>query len=259
MNGLGETPEPLDARSRVQLDDHPLVRERVPEARVVRDADRAFAARHEVASHPRRRVVVAAQPERFAQGRGRARPLDARDVERGMPSERADLGIGAQGALDRHALRRQPGEQRAVEPARRGRPPSRRRAGPDRSSRARSPRPATRRRLEARSRPTTARGPAIDESGRAAAGHRPAAGARRGEPRPRERREPDDACPIHGRHHGGRTSHASSPAQNAAAAAGSAQAFIPWRTAGSLERRRADAASRRSGRRPTRTARSAVR
>ena len=38
------------------------------------------------------------------------------------------------------------------------------------------------------------------------------------------------AIPIHGRAHGGWTSHASSPAQNAAAAAGSAHAFIPWRT-----------------------------
>ena len=33
--------------------------------------------------------------------------------------------------------------------------------------------------------------------------------------------------PIHGRAHGGRTSHASSPAQNAAAAAGSAHALTP--------------------------------
>ena len=39
--------------------------------------------------------------------------------------------------------------------------------------------------------------------------------------------------PIHGRAHEGRISHAISPAQNAAAAAGSVHAFIPWRTGGS--------------------------
>ena len=36
------------------------------------------------------------------------------------------------------------------------------------------------------------------------------------------------AKPIHGRTHGGRTSHARRPAQNAAAAAGSAHVFTPW-------------------------------
>ena len=65
--------------------------------------------------------------------------------------------------------------------------------------------------------------------------------------------------PIHGRAHGGRTSHASRPAQNAAAAAGSAHAFIPCTGRICLERRRADAGHVDQVDRRTRTARSAVR
>ena len=74
---------------------------------------------------------------------------------------------------------------------------------------------------------------------------------------PRRARRGRPAMPIHGRAHGGRTSHASSPAQNAAAAAGSAHAFIPWRTGGSVRASTGRCRSRRSGRRRSRTARSA--
>ena len=64
------------------------------------------------------------------------------------------------------------------------------------------------------------------------------------------------AIPIHGRTHDGRTSHASSPVQNAAAAAGSAHAFIPWRTGGSVRASTGRCRSRRSGHRWWRTVRS---
>ena len=65
-----------------------------------------------------------------------AGPLHARDVERGMPSERPGLGIGVERSDDRHA-----GERAGRAANRRARrhahPTSRPRAGPDRPSRAR--------------------------------------------------------------------------------------------------------------------------
>ena len=99
----------------VQLDDHPLMGERIAEPGIVGPADHALGS-DDVPAHPAPRVVVGAQPQGCAQRRGAARPLDPRDVERGVPPERAGLGIGVERTDHRHAARREPSQQRTVEP-----------------------------------------------------------------------------------------------------------------------------------------------
>ncbi len=192
-NGLGDGPR-RSTPVRVQLDDHALVRERIPEPGVVGAADRALGGDH-VAAHPRRRVVVGAQPQRRAQGRGRAGPLDTRDVERGVPSERAGLGVGVERADDRDALRREPGEQRVLEPRGVDTGPAGAEQRPDRSCAsaiaATGDPPTPRGALTT----STAAGPG-SASPVVASGSDAGGGARRGQPRPDEPGEADhDAHP----------------------------------------------------------------
>ena len=254
MNGLGRRPQALDGVA-VQLDDHALVGERIAEAGIVGPADHALGS-DDVSAHPAARVVLGAQPQGSAQRRGAARPLDPRDVERGVPSERA-------GARDRCGAHRSPSRGGArAEPAAnrrattRGRPPIRRRRARDRPAPARP-------RSSGDRRPSL--GAATAATGASSRSASPASCQRvrvrrhawSREPRADDARRAPAPSPSTDGAHGGWTSHASSPAQNAAAAAGSAHAFIPWRRVGSVRGSRVRSRSRRSGRPRWRKGRSA--